>query len=349
MIFNLNSFPSSHISIEGKTYLYFGGTSYLGLQFDTEFQNIFIENIRKYGTNYGASRKSNIRISIYDEVETYLAKYIGGESCISLSSGYLAGQLVAQALNTEDYTFFYAPNTHSALSLSITENKSASSYQELKIALNLHLKSNKKQTPVVFLDAIDFQGNNFPDFEGLKTLPLSKILLVIDDSHGIGIVGANGGGIYKTIKNLNPMELIVCSSLGKGFGVQAGVIFGSKKRITSFENTSFFGGASPASPANLATVINAKSIYESKRNDLERNTQLFLKHVKNLEGFNYMKGHPAFTFSEENLNKHLENNNIIVTSFRYPDETSPIMSRIVISAAHTEDDITTLCEVLNEY
>jgi len=349
MTYNLDSFPSNHISIKDKNYLYFGGTSYLGLQTDVDFQNIFIENIRKYGTNYGASRKSNIRISIYDEAEAYLAKYTGSEACVSVSSGYLAGQLVAQSLNTKNHTFFYAPNTHSALHLSVNENKCALSYQELKANLELHLKNNTKQTPVLFLDAIDFQGTNFPEFEGLKSLPLTNIILVVDDSHGIGIVGNHGESIFKSIQALNPKELIVCCSLGKGFGLQVGAIFGLKNRINSFKNTPFFGGASPAAPANLATLIDAESIYYSKRKSLEDNLEFFLNKVENINGFRYMKGHPTFTFSDEKLNKQLENHNIIVTSFRYPDETSPIMSRIVISAGHTESDITKLCEVLNNY
>ena len=349
MTYNLDSFPSNHISIEGKTYLYFGGTSYLGLQTDIEFQNLFIENIKKYGTNYGASRKSNIRISIYDDVEAYLTKHIGSQACVSLSSGYLAGQLVAQSLNTPDYTFFYAPNTHAALNLSVTKNKSVQSYQELKTALNLHLKNNTKQIPIVFLDAIDFQGDNFPDFEGLKTLPLSEIILVVDDSHGIGVVGEYGEGVFKTINALEPKELIVCCSLGKGFGVQIGAIFGLRTRINIFKNTPFFGGASPAAPANVATLIDAESIYNTKRRTLEYNLKLFLKQTKNLQRFKLIKGHPTFTFSDEKLNQHLEKNNIIVTSFRYPDETSPVMSRIVISAAHTEDDVNRLCEILNGY
>lgn len=107
MVYNLDSFPSNHILIEGENYLYFGGTSYLGgLQTDVDFQNIFIKNIRKHGTNYGASRKSNVRLNIYDETEAYLSKLIGSETCVSLSSGYLAGQLIAQSLNTKKHSFF---------------------------------------------------------------------------------------------------------------------------------------------------------------------------------------------------------------------------------------------------
>ncbi|MDN3665000.1 aminotransferase class I/II-fold pyridoxal phosphate-dependent enzyme [Algibacter miyuki] len=343
----LDSFPEHHISIHNKTYIYFGGTAYLGLQTDVDFQNIFIENIRKYGTNYGASRKSNIRMAVYDEAETYLSKLVGSEACISMSSGYLAGQLVAHGLNTNNHAFFYAPNTHSALRLSSNKSQSFSTYEDLKEALHLHLKLKTDETPVVFLDAVDFSGSHFPDFEGLKTLPLSELILVVDDSHGIGILGERGGGIYKTIKDLNPKELIVCASLGKGFGVQAGAIFGCKSRISSLENTAFFGGSSPASPANLATLLHSEGIYNIKRKQLKDNTDFFIDNLNLLDKFQYMIGHPAFSFSDEHLNNHLESNGIIVTSFRYPDENSPMMSRIVISASHTETDILRLCEVLN--
>lgn len=347
MAYYLNSFPGNHISIQNENYLYFGGTAYLGLQTDVDFQNIFIKNIKKYGTNYGASRKSNIRISIYDETEAYLSQLVGSEACISMSSGYLAGQLVAHGLNTEKYAFFYAPNTHSALSLSSSKSQSFSTYQTLKEALHVHLKQKTSETPVVFLDAIEFSGNNFPDFEGLKSLPLSELVLVVDDSHGLGIIGEHGGGVYKTIKDLNPKELIVCGSLGKGFGVQAGAIFCSKSRISSLESTAFFGGSSPASPANLATLIHAAGIYKTKRKQLEYNTTFFKKHLNSINKFQYMEGHPAFSFIDEDLNDYLESNGIIVTSFRYPDINSPMMSRIVISAGHTEADVLELCNVLN--
>ena len=93
-MYTIDGFPGRTITKDGKELLYFGGTSYLGLQTDADFQSIFIENIKKYGTAYSASRKSNIKISIFDEVDQYLAEMVGSKACISMSSGYLAGQLV---------------------------------------------------------------------------------------------------------------------------------------------------------------------------------------------------------------------------------------------------------------
>lgn len=341
----IDSFPGRTITKDGKEYLYFGGTGYLGLQLDNEFQNIFIKNLRKYGTNYGASRKSNIQLRIFDETEKYLANIAGSEACITLSSGYLAGQLIAKSLSSEEYQIFYAPNAHSALYHA--EAKSYETFAELNFELRKQLASDENKIPVVLLDTIDFSGKNYPEFKELQSLPLHKIILVADDSHGIGIIGEQGNGGHTKLKNLHPKELIVCGSLGKGFGIQAGVVFGSQQRIAALKETAFFGGASPAAPAGLATLMDSEEIYEQKRLILNDNIELFIHNLQCIEKFDYMIGHPAFSFSNEPLVDYLEKNKIIITNFKYPDTASSLMSRIVLSASNKKEDIQYLTQYLN--
>ncbi|WP_158976065.1 aminotransferase class I/II-fold pyridoxal phosphate-dependent enzyme [Cellulophaga sp. L1A9] len=352
MIKYIDSFPGKNLQADHTNYLYFGGTAYLGLQTDIEFQDLYIKNIRKYGTNYGASRKSNIQINIFNQVEDYFAKLVGSEACVTLSSGYLAGQFIGHFLNKKEFKLFYSPNTHSALYINNPEENKPKSYitfSSLSIAIRDHLEKQSTITPVVFLDSIDFSGANFPNFKGLQALPLEDVILVVDDSHGIGITGKNGAGVFKTIDSLNPKELIVCCSLGKGYGVQGGAIFGSTDRIKELTATTFFGGASPASPANLASIYQAEVLLNAKRILLHQNIEFFIDNVDAITKFKYMIGHPAFTFSDEKLTNYLEEHYILITSFRYPNEDANLMSRIVISAAHTKEDIRNLCALINKY
>ena len=346
MMYIVNSYPGRSISVDGKEYLYFGGTSYLGLQTDTEYQELYIQNLKKYGTNYGASRKSNVQISVFQEAENYLANLAGSEKCTTLSSGYLAGQLVAQTLNTTDHELFYAPETHAALN--ILHKKVFTNFNALNKAIRIHLEK-KTTVPVVLLDAITISGNGYPSYNGLQQLPLKEIILIIDDSHGIGITGKNGSGTYKKAKALHPKELIVCCSLGKGFGIQAGAIFGTKDRIKKCTGTELFGGASPATPAALATLLDGETIFEKKRKLLNRNIELFLNSIKNPKQLNFIENYPSFHFSNTQIVSFLENNGILITNFNYPNEDSPIMSRIVLSAAHSQDDIKRLTQLLNTY
>jgi 7-keto-8-aminopelargonate synthetase-like enzyme len=342
-MFTIDEFPAREITIKGKTYLYFGGTSYLGLQSDPEFQSIFIENIRKYGTGYGASRKSNIRISIFEETESYLANLVGSETCVTLSSGYLAGQLVCDYFSTEEYQLFYAPDTHSALYRG--SQHVYTDWENLKKDIT---KDHHKQS-VLLLDSIDFNGTNYPDFKPLQNLPLEKIILVVDDSHGIGITGKEGGGSFSYLQSLAPKELLVSCSLGKGFGIQAGAIFGNQNSFAKLRDTYFFGGASPAMPAALATLKNAHSLYPHKRDILKRNSNLFMSLLAGHSQFTYVNGHPSFSFQNETMATMLEEQGVLVTNFRYPSEDSELMSRIVISASHTKKDIIKLSSIIHNH
>lgn len=343
----IDSFPGREIIIDQRKYLYFGGTSYFGIQVDFDFHKIFIANIKKYGTSYGASRNSNIQLSIYSKAEKYLANWVGSEDCVTLSSGYLAGQLICSLFNNNKHRLFYTPNCHSALYQN--DVKSYITYSALNIALREHLASNSEITPVILLDSIDFSGYNYPKFDGLRLLPLSKCVLVVDDSHGIGQIGPGNSGIFSILSKFEPKELVVCCSLSKALGIDAGAIFGTKILLQKVKKTEFFAGASPASPASMATLIQAKQIYRAKKKILDDHTVLFLNQINDLGNFSFIPGFPVFGYSNPSLTKFLHYNGIIVTDFDYPSEEASIRSRIVLTASHTQKDITKLTSLVNSF
>lgn len=343
----VSTFPGRTVSIDDNSFLYFGGTSYLGVHSDDEFQDLVLRSIKQYGSNFGASRRSNVQFSIYDKAESYMAQWVGSEACLTMSSGYLAGQLVANHFNTKEYRLFYAPNSHSALFR--TNAKPYTTYTTLNIALREHIEKNRKEIPVIFLDSIDFSGCNYPDFQILRTLPLTSCILVVDDSHGIGVVGEEGSGVFKSLLSIPCQELVVCASLGKALGLQAGAVFASDMRIEQMKSTIFFGGASPTAPFYLAHFMEAKAIYSRKREFLQKNIQNFLSLLKSPDHLNFMPNYPVFGFSDTQLAAHLKENKIIITDFRYPTEDTYATNRIVLTAAHTKEDINSLAGVLNSY
>ncbi|NNJ88991.1 MAG: aminotransferase class I/II-fold pyridoxal phosphate-dependent enzyme [Eudoraea sp.] len=343
----VSTYPGRSVSIDGTSFLYFGGTSYLGVHADVEFQDLVLRSVRQYGSNFGTSRRSNVQFSIYEEVESYMAKWVGSEACLTMSSGYLAGQLVANHFNTKEYKLFYSPNSHSALFR--TNAKPYTTYTTLNIALREHFESKKNEIPVIFLDSIDFSGCNYPDFQILRTLPLTSCILVVDDSHGIGIVGKEGSGVFRSVLSIPCQELVLCASLGKALGLQAGAVFGKRGRIEQMKSSNFFGGASPAAPFYLAHFMEAKAVYSKKRRLLQDNIKSFLSGLKAPKRLNFMPDYPVFGFSDPQLTNHLRENNIIITDFRYPTEDTYATNRIVLTAAHTKQDIDWLVKALNFY
>ena len=178
---------------------------------------------------------------------------------------------------------------------------------------------------------------------------MDKIIVVADDSHGIGVVGDNGGGVFKTLLALGAREIIVCCSLGKGFGLQAGAVFGTKKRIQSMTETAFYGGASPATPATLATILDTGEILANKREKLNKRMLQFRKQLPENHNFSIMDGHPAISFANKEFTDYLEKNNIVVTNFPYPNEDSSTMSRIVLSSSHKKKDLSKLSHLIKKY
>jgi 7-keto-8-aminopelargonate synthetase-like enzyme len=111
---------------------------------------------------------------------------------------------------------------------------------------------------------------------------MGNAVLISDESHGIDIVEKMEKGCYDMLKKLNPPKLIACSSLGKGLGIQAGAVLGSKEDIEMLRNTSFYGGASPALPAFMGTLLDASAIYLERREKLMKNYVLFKSSLTSL-------------------------------------------------------------------
>lgn len=346
MAHSIPSIPDRQISINGLPYLYFGGTSYLGVQNHPPFKEVYLQNIAKYGMHYGASRKSNVSLDVYRKIEDHLANWVGSDNCLTMSSGYLAAQLVVQTHLEKGHTVIAAPNAHAALcthGVLKTENFSQLEQLAGKTVIESPLP------PVVLFDTIDFMGYQYPGFGRLSNLPLDKLILVGDDSHGIGVVGHQGNGCYHTLNAFNPFNLMVCSSLGKALGIQAGAVFGNKDDIKTLQSTAFYGGASPASPAFMGTLLDAQDIYAERMDKLNKNYDHFKSLVRDISFFMHMDGHPTFEFQDEKIAAALTQDRFVFTNFRYPDDNGPLISRIVLSAYHTAEDVETLAKSLNSH
>ena len=344
MAHSVQRIPDREILIDGQSYLYFGGTAYLGLQNYAPFKELYLTNVSKFGMHYGASRKANIALDIYKETEDLLAHWVGSEGCLSMSSGYLAAQLVVDHFIKKGHPVIATPDAHTALR--INGVMTTQSFDELETLVSQKLSKNAL-APVILFDTIDFSGKLYPNFDGLRQLPLEQLILVGDDSHGIGLVGSNGNGCFDMLQTLGAQKLLVCCSLGKAMGIQAGAVFGNLVDIEVLESTPFFGGASPASPAFMATLLGAKDLYSERLRILGENYHHFRSQLKSPSFFVHLPGHPTFEFQNAALASRLEQKGFLFTNFNYPDANGPLVSRIVLSAYHTKKDIEQLCIALD--
>ena len=130
-------------------------------------------------------------------------------------------------------------------------------------------------------------------------------------------------------------------------GLQAGAIFGNSERISELKSTSLFAGASPASAAYMATLIDAGPLYSSQRSRLLDLTDQFREKLLEPDRFSYLDKYPVFVYQDNELTHFLFEHGICVTDFQYPTDKDSWQSRIVLSAAHRKEDIQQLADTIN--
>ena len=328
----VNQFPDRTIKIDGKEFLYFGGTSYLGISVQPEFQNFLFNNIKKWGVFYGSSRKSNIQLGIYEEFENHFANYVGAEKCAVVSSGMLAGKLAIDFLAKNKSRFYHYPKTHPA----ILHPNSLPLFVDEK--LNSNLQNDIEEEIVITVDsilALEVTPTSFNFLDGVSSA--KKVTLVIDESHSLGIVGENGEGIFNSIEHKIIERKIMISSLGKALSLPAGIIASDSLFMGAFINEANFVSASGASPAHLASYLQSQDLYNQQRKKLQGNLDFLFKDGLNKQ-YKYNPNYSVIYSNDAFRYQQLYKKGIVITNFKYPTYKN-FMSRIVVTSNHSFDDL----------
>jgi 8-amino-7-oxononanoate synthase len=338
----VQQFPDRIIELNQEPYLYFGGTAYLGLPTHAAFQELVIQNILKWGTTYGSSRSANIELSAYEHGETFLAKHIKAQSAVTVSSGMLAGKIVLELLNEQTDCYFHFPNTHPAIQ--------ASNSLPLFIGDQLHprLKDQTSERISILTDGVPSHQTKAIDLSVLKEIPNYKeITLLIDESHSLGILGANGCGLYAQI-NLPLKRKIMVSSLGKAFGLTGGLIASDTPFIDQIKKQTTFVSAAGMNPAFVQTLADASTIYQYQHQKLRENLAYIDQKLHKSHNIQFDKNYPLLYVEDEKIIEILKANKIIIANFNYQHYAKDI-SRIVITANHLHEDLDKLIAILNHY
>jgi 8-amino-7-oxononanoate synthase len=336
--FSLKMPFSSSITLEERQYLYFGGTAYLGIPQHASFLAFYLEGITKFWLNNGTSRNNNIQLGLYDDAERYAAAQFGAAAALITSSGYLAAQLTVKFFSRTE-GLLYAPQTHPALWAGqklITEGN----FSEWARKSVEKINTSDQKDWVLISNSLN---NLFPeryDFSFIKEiLPGRSVILIVDDSHGIGILDG-GKGIFNQIPKTAEVEVIVVASMAKALGLDAGIILGSEKIIRQLKTSNEFLGASPPAAAGLFAFMQAGEIYQQ---ELEKLLELSVRFASQITSdWQYVPGFPVFYHPDGKTFERLLAHNILISSFPYPDPQSEPVNRVVLSSWHTKENINQL-------
>ena len=333
------------ITRNGQRYLYFGGTAYLGIPQNKSFLGHYLDGIHTFGLNNGTSRSNNVQLGIYDDAEKAAAQRHGAEAALIASSGYLAAQLAVHHFASWGQVV-YAPHTHPALWTAGNPHVSGSFGYWSRHVVELINKS-KANRWVLISNSIN---NLFPesyDFSFLQGIdPGKEIMLIVDDSHGIGVLG-QGLGCFPGLPQLPFVHVVVVASMAKALGVDAGLVLSSAAIIRQLKKTPVFSGASPPAAAGLYAFMQAEEIYQAEVLKLQSLCRYFSAGLGASKAeFAAMDGFPVYLSEDQQLASSLLQQKVLISSFPYPDQDGELLNRIVLSSWHQEKDLDILLKLM---
>lgn len=344
--------PGRWLYQKGRRYLYCSGTGYLGIARNPAFATLLAEGLARYGTNYGSSRNSNLRLRIYAEAEEQLARYTGAVAALTVSSGYLAGQMAVKAL-AEAGRFEYAPGTHPAawLTTAPAVTPTALSHETWAAQLLARLDAEVPAPVVIVSNSLDPLRVCAYDFRWAACLPSDRpITLLIDDSHGFGVLGPAGAGVLSQLQVPPNVRVVVVASLGKACGIPGGVVLSSDaKFVAGLRRSAFFAASSPVVPAYLYAFVQAAELYAQARQQLAANAAQFAQATASMGLFQWFEGFPVFYTPANELTGFLLQRGIWISSFPYPAPADTPITRVVFSALHTTEDVMQVARLAQEF
>jgi 8-amino-7-oxononanoate synthase len=351
---------SVEATIDGRRVRVFCSNDYLGLARHPMVTAAFAAGARRWGAGAGASHLVTGHHAEHHALEEELAEFTGRERAVLFSTGYMANLAVGTVLaGRGDLVLEDSLNHASLLDAGRLAGARFERYAHADAADAARLLATREQGEAVLLTdgLFSMDGDVAPLRELASAADGAGAWLAVDDAHGLGVLGKNGGGSLE-LCGLGPREVpVLVGTLGKAFGTFGAFVAGSAalcELMVHRARTLIFTTALP--PAVAAATREA---LRRVRNEGWRRERLLL-HIVRLRAGCAALGVPllpsaspiqalvlgdnatALAASEALLERGL-----LVAAIRPP--TVPVGTarlRVTLSAAHTEDDVDRLVEAL---
>ena len=284
----IESAQDPEVILNGRSMIMVGSNNYLGLTNHPEVKNAAIEAIKKYGSGCAGSRFLNGTLDIHVKLEEKLARFIRKEAALVFSTGFQVNLGVISALVGKDDVMIIDKMDHASIidgcRLSYGEVKK---FRHNDMAdLERVLQQNAERCKLIIVDGVfSMEGDivNLP-----KVVELAKTYgarLMVDDAHGIGVLGKTGRGTAEHFGLEDEVDLIM-GTYSKSLASIGGFIAGSEKvvhYIKHFARALIFSASPP--PASVAAVSVALDIIDNEPERIERlwkNTRKMLQGFKDL-------------------------------------------------------------------
>lgn len=357
-----------------KPFLKMNSNNYLGMALRREVIEAEEATTAACGAGPGAVRFISGTYRQHVELERQLAAFHGREAAMIFSSAYATTLGVLVPTITAETVIVSDELNHNCIinAMRLARPKDKQIYRhvdmaELDAKLSDAAASGAFRRAIVVTDGIFSMRGDWAPLPELQAI-LDKyddafpenVVLVVDDSHGVGAFGKTGRGTEE-FTGARPADILI-GTLGKAFGVNGGYVTGSRRLIEYLRETAAtYIYSNPITPGEAAAASKAVAILDSPEGlrlleHLRAMTARFEKGIVDL-GYETIPGeHPVVplmvrdTPKTNALVRHLKDHGILATGLKYPvvprgDEEI----RFQVSADHTPSDIDSTLKVLESF
>ncbi|MBE9012494.1 8-amino-7-oxononanoate synthase [Pseudanabaenaceae cyanobacterium LEGE 13415] len=281
--------PGAAIQIEGRIYLNFASNDYLGLATDDRLINAAIEATQQYGTGSTGSRLLTGHRLLHRSLETAIAQLKQAEDAIVFSSGYLANLgAIAALVGKRDLILSDQYNHSSLRNGAIVSGATILEYQHCDIAdLKTKLEQQRShfQRCLILTDTVfSMDGDLCPLPEILALANDFECMVLVDEAHGTGVMGATGAGCVEHF-GCTGCAIVQMGTLSKALGSLGGYVAGSTALIDYLRNRApswiYTTGLSPADTAAALCAIGIVQEEAKRRSQLWQNVAYLKSKLSN--------------------------------------------------------------------
>jgi 8-amino-7-oxononanoate synthase len=351
---------AAHVTVDGRAFTAFCSNDYLGLAAHPDLVRALQEGAGRYGAGAGASHLILGHSAAHHALETALAEFVDMPRALLFSTGYMANIGIVTALLGRGDAVFADKLNHASLNdAALLSRAGFRRYPHLDLnALEKMLAASSARRKLVVTDAVfSMDGDIAPVPELLVLCERYDAWLMLDDAHGLGVLGREGRGVLSHFGVRSP-RVIYMATLGKAAGVFGAFVAGTVEVIETLVQRARSYIYTTATPPLLAHALLtsleliarerwrrdhlAEIICQLKQGIAENRWKLMASDTA-IQPLVIGANADAVALSEQ-----LAQRGLLVPAIRpptVPEGTARL--RISLSAAHSTDDVGRLVAALN--
>jgi 8-amino-7-oxononanoate synthase len=284
----VESEQNPEVIVEGKKMIMLGSNNYLGLTSHPKVKEAAIEAIKKYGSGCAGSRFLNGTLDIHVKLEDKLAKFFRKDAALTFSTGYQTNLGIISSIAVKDDVVVIDKLDHASIidacRLSFAEVKKFK-HNDMG-SLEFVLKGCGDRCKLVVVDGVYSMEGDIAQLPAIvKLCKKYGARLMVDDAHGVGVLGKTGRGTAEHFGLEKEVDIIM-GTYSKSMASIGGFVVANEDVIHYIKHTSrpLIFSASPP-PASVASVIAALDVIDQepeRRERLWHNTDKMMKAFKKM-------------------------------------------------------------------